>query len=371
MEQSDSADARSTVVSLAEWQAKRRSIFYAKTDIDIPDETLKRLRQVNEVETQTHVESMRSLCKAFFGTAGVTVIPFTGRGTFHLHYRVTLPSGQLYHLRVNALSHLYRAFELHADAWVMRTLELNGLPSLPVLAVDSSRRLCAFDYEITVVADGQALTSLSNQEKPYRSLVRQLGSLVAAVHGIATERFGLLDVAPLVQNPTCKACGLLDSWEQYVTLNLDRHISTCLAIGAIDPEEAERIRKTFVRLRSLLQISVPSLLHGDLANHNVTADGSRITAVLDWEDCLSGDPVFDIAYWATFRPHENLNVFLDGYREVRPLPPDFEMRFWLYYLRVSLSKTVHRHRFGYADPLGHTPASLRIQHSLERLGVLL
>ena len=201
--------------------------------------------------------------------------------------------------------------------------------------------------------------------------MRQLGSLVAAVHGIATERFGFLDVAPLVQSPTCSACGLLDSWEQYVTLNLERHISICLAIGAIDPEEAERIRRTFIRLRNLLQISVPSLLHGDLANHNVTADGSRITAVLDWEDCLSGDPVFDIAYWATFRPHENLNVFLDGYREVRPLPSDFEMRFWLYYLRVCLSKTVHRHRFGYADPLGRAPASLRIQHSLEKLGALL
>lgn len=367
----DCEDAGSPVASLSEWRTKRRSIFYAKTDIDIPDKTLKRLRRVNEVQTQTRLESVRDLCRTLFGTASTVVNPFTERGTFHLHYLVALPGGQVYLLRVNALSHLYREFELHVDEWVMRTLKQRGLPSLPVLLVDLSRKRCSFDYELIGAADGRALDLLSGQKPAYMELVHQLGSFAAALHDIATDGFGLLDVASLLDNPARKACGVLENWEEYITLNLKRHVTACVAIGAINGEEAERIHWTFGQLHTLLETSTPSLLHGDLANRNVIADGDRITGVIDWEDCLSGDPVFDIAFWATFRPHENLDVFLDGYTCIRSLPPDFEMRFWLYYLRISLSKTVHRQRFGYVDRPEQPPASLRIQHSLKEIESLL
>src|SRR5207253_1741030 len=82
------------------------------------------------------------------------------------------------------------------------------------------------------------------------------------------------------------------------------------------------------------------------------------------------DPVFDVAFWATFHPDRRHGAFLDGYRSVRDLPADFERRFRLYYPRVALSKTVLRHRLGLADRPGRPPASLRIQRALERLEAL-
>jgi len=114
----------------------------------------------------------------------------------------------------------------------------------------------------------------------------------------------------------------------------------------------------------------PVLLHGDLGSHNVFTDGRDVTAVIDWEDALSGDPVFDIAFWATFHPDRRHAAFLDGYRAVRALPADFEWRFWLYYLRVALAKTVLRHRLGITDRPGRLPASRRIQKGLERVEAL-
>src|SRR5262249_47268553 len=152
------------------------------------------------------------------------------------------------------------------------------------------------------------------------------------------------------------ACGMFDSWRDYVLLNLDQHLQACENIAAIRPSERRRIQSAFAALDPLFSSVLPALLHGDLGNHNVFAQGGAITALLDWEDCLSGDPLFDIAFWATFHPDARHESFFEGYRSERSLPADFELRFWLYYLRVALSKTVHRHRFGYADQPGRPPA---------------
>src|SRR5262249_32278643 len=138
----------------------------------------------------------------------------------------------------------------------------------------------------------------------------------------------------------------------------------CVRLGVVTPEEAQRILKTFDRCTRLLHVEEPALLHGDLGSHNVFTDGASITALIDWEDCLSGDPVFDIAFWATFHPERRHQAFLDGYRSESPLPGDFAVRFWLYFLRIALGKTVLRHRLRLSDPPGRPAASLRIQRGL-------
>ena len=56
-----------------------------------------------------------------------------------------------------------------------------------------------------------------------------------------------------------------------------------------------------------------------------------------------------------------------GYRSEADLPTDFEQRFWLYFLRVALAKTVLRHRLGVKDRPGREPAALRIRQGLTRL----
>jgi Ser/Thr protein kinase RdoA (MazF antagonist) len=138
-------------------------------------------------------------------------------------------------------------------------------------------------------------------------------------------------------------------------------------IGAINQEECRTIAKAFESIYRISRDVRASLLHGDLGHHNVFSDGQHITAIIDWEDCLCGDPVFDIAFWGTFCRDYMLDPFLKGYRTIRQLPGDFELRYWLYYLRIALSKTVHRFRFGYPDRPGRPPASLRIQKAVEKL----
>ena len=107
------------------------------------------------------------------------------------------------------------------------------------------------------------------------------------------------------------------------------------------------------------------LCHGDLGNHNVFVRDGHVSALIDWEDCLAGDPVYDVAFWATFHPPRRYDALIAGYRAAGTVPEDFFRRFWLYYLRVALAKTVVRARFGLVDLPGHMPASLRIRLGLQ------
>jgi Ser/Thr protein kinase RdoA (MazF antagonist) len=235
--------------------------------------------------------------------------------------------------------------------------------------VDLSYSRCQFEYEILDEARGECLTRRDDSDA-ILGLLRLLGAMAARIHLQRLRGFGWFTLGPMRGARDVADVELRGSdarWGDYVERNLERHVDYCRRIDAIADEEQRRILALFTEHAHLWDDAPSALLHGDLGNHNVFTDGERITAIIDWEDCLVGDPVYDIAFWATFHPEPRHAAFLDGYRAVAALPPDFALRFWLYFLRVSLAKTVHRHRFGYSDRPGRPPASRRIQLSLERL----
>ena len=73
------------------------------------------------------------------------------------------------------------------------------------------------------------------------------------------------------------------------------------------------------------------LLHGDLHPRHVYVSGGQVTAIIDWADATSGDPVFDLArvlHAATMErdlPHgfAVLRGFLDSYADAPWLGPEF------------------------------------------------
>jgi len=219
-------------------------------------------------------------------------------------------------------------------------------------------------------APGVPLTSLDDCEAEFQAVLHGLGAYVAKVHQFEIGGFGLVGFAFRERQPPSAGNdlvlrGVLNSWWKYLALNRDQHVATCRQIGAIEEQEAEQILGLFATCDSLCS-DVPSCwLHGDLGSHNIFTNGKEITALIDWEDTVAGDPVFDIALWATFQPERRHSTFLEGYRSVRSLPDDFEIRFWLYFLRIAISKTVHRYRFNYTDLPGRPSSGARIRRGLD------
>lgn len=355
---------------LEEFCRERRALFYPKADLPIADAVLRTLAESGNLGDLAPL--VADLCREALGEAPASVTPLGEAGTFHRLYRAAAPGGGAVIVRLNALSHLRRDFLMHLDAWAAEQLRGAGLPAPRVRAVDLSRSRCPYDFEVLDEAPGTPLKALDDDEERLRPLLYALGRFVARVHRVRTRGFGFFDVRPLAL-PAAPApvAGLSPTWRTYVLRRLESHLATCAAVGAVSADEVRRVRAAFLGCDDLLDGVEPALLHGDLGSHNVFTDGRDVTALIDWEDCLSGDPAFDVAFWATFHPDRRHAAFLDGYRSARDVPADFERRFWLYYLRVALSKTVLRHRLGLADRPGREPASLRIRKGLERVEALL
>jgi hypothetical protein len=364
---------------LEEFHRQRKSFFYPKTDCPLPDSFL---RKSGALEKPPGLkEEIAAVCLLTLGDEPLEVEPLGEKGTFHSLFRAHLAHRSVI-VRVNALSQLHQDFSLFIDPEIMKVLKENHLPYLDVHKVDVSRGDCDFDYEILEEARGRSLRDFDADEAKLRPLLMQLGRFVGRLHRIQTQRFGLVDVRPWVKQAIgedltdsvltahyAPILGTHETWKEYLTLRLEEHVEKCVEVGAINIFEAGQIIKIMESISNSLTTIQPVLLHGDLGNHNIFTDDHAITAVIDWEDCLCGDPVFDIAFWATFHPVERHGYFLDGYRMEKELPADFGRRFWLYFLRIGLSKTVLRHRFGLTDRPGRPPASRRIQQALEGLSL--
>lgn len=352
----------------ADWIAGHRSLrratFYPKTDAPLPDELLRSLRNARPPEDLRPIEEV---CFVHVGKRPIRVVPLAHQGTFHQLFRAEMPDGTNWIVRTNLLSSITHDLDLHVDAWAYRVLSERGLPSLRVLDVDTSRERVDFDYEILEEASGESLRVFDEDDSLILPRLADLGRFLAKVHAIPTNGFGWIDPGPLLDDRAANPSGLFASWGDYLGLRLDEHVGICVEHAIITADVGVEISS---RLAQHPDVAQPALLHGDLGNHNVFHDQTRgISAVIDWEDCLSGDPVFDLAFWATFHPERRWGTLLSAYWSVsgRAQPVDFERRFWLYYLRISLSKTVHRLRFSYQDRPGRPPASSRILRALQAL----
>lgn len=352
---------------LSEFTAHRLQIFYPKTDLPATDLLLRNLRNQSDAELGLTSDVLRAAADAAFRGVTSTVSRLSEQGTFHRLFLARLLDGSQFVMRFTVADLCWFGLTLHLENWAIHTAHAAGVPTPQILLTDTSRRVCPFDFQITSWVKDRTLLNFDHDEPAMTQLLAQYGAVLAKLHSIPVRRFGLFDVRPLLDQPAKEPAGLFAEWRDYLGLQLEAHVDACERINAITHHAASRILNQFACLLPQLSGFQPVLLHGDPGNHNAATDGHRITMLFDWEDCLAGDPVYEIAFWATFHPERRHAGMVDAYRSIQPLPDDFDIRFWLYFLRVALAKTVHRSRFGYEDRPDRPPAAQRINTALDRL----
>ncbi len=335
---------------------RRRALFYPKADSP-------RARLAAPCAGMDQVASFAAaICEHYFGEPLRGIIALPEPGTYHRLFRITLTSGRDVMARFSLHPDDGPDHALWLDRWAEHALRRAGLPCLSIYAVDLARRLCPWDYELLEPARGVSLKRFDHDDDLLRPHLVQLGVLLARIHQVAVPGFGLLGV----RNEGSDARGSCDRWTDFLSNHLERHITVCRSIGAISAAEASMIDRLFDERLPELPRCAGMLLHGDVGSHNVfVADGAE-PLLLDWEDALAGDPAFEVASWATFHPERRHAAFFEGYFAGARPTEEFMDRFWIYYLRVSLAKTVVRHVLGITDVPGRPPASQRIQRGLER-----
>lgn len=228
---------------------------------------------------------------------------------------------------------------LHLEQWVNNEALARGFPTPRITHVDTSRTQCPYPFQIIEYSDGVSLRQAS--EETVLKVLGQLGASLSRLHAGAppSDRFGRVGL------------GTLPEWDLFWTYGAAHDIEYCLGHHLVHTED-EAYASIYHHMSQSFDLAAPSLLHGDLSYDNILIDAHTqdLKSVIDWEDAVLGDPIFELAGLATFHPESRHSAFLDAYYAGRARLSDFETRFWTYYLRISLAKAVHRHRFGYVSP---------------------
>ncbi|MCX8197363.1 MAG: aminoglycoside phosphotransferase family protein [Candidatus Micrarchaeota archaeon] len=317
-------------------------MFMIKTDI-MPNEI--KIKKNHRVLKKSCIEHLRSVCAKIFATTPQR-ISFFSSGFLHQIYEIELEKGTSIIVKINTNSHKYAGPCFLLDKIVGQEIKKIGLSSASIFKIDISRRYCKFDYEILEKLNEKKIAEISNPQE-FLDAITKLGKTCKIYHLLSYDGFGPINLLYYIDKK--RIIGCYNKWEEYVLLNLQKHLSYCRKYNIIKEDNMTKIIRKF-EYKEYLNVDKGSLLHGDLANHNAFLHPRRNIILIDWEDCIIGDPIYDIAYWSSFIQNEPKNVqnaFIDGYGNKNSINGDWMIKFWLYYLRIAIAKTVHRHKFNY------------------------
>ena len=334
-------------------------MFLAKADIGLPDATLRELGRASDAQLGIDAALLAAAQRALGLAPTAQRARREAAGTFHRLYEVDDPARGRTLLRVAAFPGEPWLGLMSLEARLAMMLRARGLP------VPGCAFACVGDGAGTRAVQGiewiEGETASRHDEDEGATIARleAMARLLALIHAIRGEGFGpLTDEAPLR--------GACASWAEYLERRLAEHLAVCARAGAISAQEAARI-DALVRAGCGGFDCPSALLHGDPGGHNFIVRDGAIAGAIDWEDSLLGDPIFDLASMCTFQPPRRHAAIVRAYGSSLEPGSVSWWRFWLYFLRIALAKTVHRLRFGYADAPGRQPAAARIQLALGHL----
>ena len=221
-----------------------------------------------------------------------------------------------------------------------------GVPVARCLAYDCSRRERPFAWQVLELLP---YTDLNAHFKAgtldWTDIAPAIGRAVAQWQEVRPDGFGLFSATRALNTGELK--GLHESYEGYYRLNLDRHLRYLVSEEFLDEGFVARIRAAVDAHVNLLKMERGVFVHKDLALWNILGTPTAAKAFIDWDDCISGDPMDDLSLMGCFHGADVLGPMLNGYREVRALPSDAAPRFWLCLLRNMIFKAVIRVGAGY------------------------
>jgi aminoglycoside phosphotransferase (APT) family kinase protein len=235
---------------------------------------------------------------------------------------------------------------LAVESFVMGTVRALGVPVPRVLVVDATRCEVPFAWQILeYVPEPDLNRHFKAGTLALEAIAEQLGRMIATWQGVSVAGFGPFGVETL---QTCRVLqGLHDTYAGYYFTRLDAHLAFLVEHAFLSREQAGGIRAEIEQHRGLLDLPQGCLVHKDTALWNLLGTERDITAVIDWDDCIAGDPMDDLSLLGCFHGGEVVRRAFAGYAAVRALPPDAGPRFWLHLLRNMLFKAVIRVGAGY------------------------
>lgn len=227
------------------------------------------------------------------------------------------------------------------EAEAARAAKEQGIASFTTYFVHMCENEQDFAFHILEKLPGIAVQKwLEQHPEDEQTLVYEMGKTMAKIHTISVSGFGPFSNTEARNN---KLCGVHTTEREAVLAGLPFNLTELVKESIITKEQAPKIQQLF-ETSPLLTCHHPVLVHNDMPDWNVLTDGTHITGVCDWDECVGGDATCDIACWSTFFKPERLSRFLEGYFSVTKKPDNFEEKFELLRFRYIVSKMTLRVR---------------------------
>ncbi|PTX91526.1 phosphotransferase [Opitutus sp. ER46] len=280
----------------------------------------------------------------YFGAPAQDLRPAGGQGN-HATFRATL-GGRDSFIRVEDGPERDDYFLV--ESHVLRLVREVGVLTPEVYGLDASRGTEPFAWQVLERVPHPDLNHWYKAgQLDLERTARQIGAAVARWQAITPAGFG-----PFRSDVVATSGQLLGHharYADYFTLHLDRHLMFLVGRDFLSSDEATAIRSEINDRRALLDLPSGCLVHKDLALWNVLGTTTDVVSVIDWDDCIAGDPMDDLSLLGCFHDGPTLSATFAGYASVRPLPSDYCPRFWLHLLRNMVMKAVIRVGAGYFD----------------------
>lgn len=165
----------------------------------------------------------------------------------------------------------------------------------------------------------------------------ELGRYIREIHAIQSEEYGYPE----------RAAPTSTRWPDIFHTYVELIFKDCLSCGVIDRDEQKHFMSIYQRHGDAVVDVSPSLLHLDLWTQNILTVNGKISAILDFDRGLYGDPELEFAVLDTYG--YSTPEFFEGYGKPRPVDSDAQIRQRLYivyelikyaFIRVARGKSM-------------------------------
>ena len=319
--------------------ASRENIYYWKCDRPSAFFAIKGKNDSSHLE-----KSIREALAGYFGGNDLILSPANGQGN-HLTY-IAMYLGVNYFVRIENGPEGDEYMEV--ESAVIDRVRRLGVPTPRIYAVDARRERHPFAWQLMEMVPYPDLNRLyKDGELDSLAVMHQLGRYIALWQQITAPGYGPYNTGSLRREG--QLIGLLPAYRDYYRLNMERHIGFLVQKGFLDSDQAREITELVQANDCCLDIPQGCLVHKDIAFWNLLGDSRTIRSVIDWDDAISGDPTDDLSLMGCFHSGDEMRALVDGYLDIKPLPEEFERRFWLHLLRNMIFKAVIRVGAGYFE----------------------
>ncbi|MEU3557714.1 phosphotransferase family protein [Streptomyces fragilis] len=271
-----------------------------------------------ERETRLRERLVAALEDAGIGWGQVADCRTIGGGTFSAVFGVRTVDGAALVVKLAPEGPVlrYERGILGTEAWYLRTAgERTSVPVPTVLAASPRNAGVVGGHIVMTECPGTPWEELRKEADAgdLAVLREELGAHVARVHALpAPGGFGY---------PALPFGPLRASWREAFLEMVDAALDDAARFDVRLPRSAEEIREVIAaESGSLDEVTVPRLVHWDLWDGNVLAERApgtgrpRITALIDAERALWGDPVMEFVSLGLFHDIGRDEAFWKGYR---------------------------------------------------------